>query len=362
MAAGTLVEPTRTNAGVVSAARVGRLIFAVVACLPLCGRGEVAAAGPLSVALVYEAASNCPGVDDFKAAVAGQLGYDPFDDDSPDRVLVRIAPRGRALEGRLEWRDPAGKWAGDKTLPSRSGDCAELARAMAFALAVQIQLLTLERMPSKESVAPDGKTTEPPAASPPPPSAPPPPPLGLAESPDAPEVTHRAQSAEVRTRPTFAVGGGGAVAVGVSPGPVPLVRLFGALAWPWLSVELGAEIGLPAITRREDGAGFAQQLFLATGAGCGTRGRFSACLLAKAGQVRIDGRDIDVPASPSAPLFEAGLRLAGVHPLGRRLSVAARAEGVANVTRWTVTLDHLPVWTSPRFAGCLGFDLLVRFP
>jgi hypothetical protein len=41
--------------------------------------------------------------------------------------------------------------------------------------------------------------------------------------------------------------------------------------------------------------------------------------------------------------------------------VAARAEGLVIVTRWRVTLDQYPVWTSSRFAETLGIDVGVRF-
>ena len=46
-----------------------------------------------------------------------------------------------------------------------------------------------------------------------------------------------------------------------------------------------------------------------------------------------------------------------VHPLGRRFFVGAHAEGLTNVSRWTATLDQVPVWTAPRFAAVLGVDV-----
>jgi hypothetical protein len=328
--------------------QIGRLLCAAALCVPICARADGEVPRALAVALDYEVLPGCPGAEDFKAMVAGQLGYDPFQADAPDRVLVRIVLHGRGLEGRLEWRDPDGHWAGDKSLPSRSGDCTELARATSFALAVQIQLLALERMPPGDSSTP---------------VAPPPPVPPAAVSPA--QVIPQAAAVGETTAPggrVLAVGAGGAVAFGLSPGAVPLARVFGVLAWPHVSFELGTEIGLPATTRREDGAGFTQQVLLGTAAGCGGEARWSACLLAKAGQLRIAGQDIDVPASPSGPLVQAGIRLALVQPLGRRWSIGARAEGVTNVTRWTVRLDGTPVWAAPRLAASLGFDLALRFP
>src|ERR1035437_1529306 len=119
---------------------LGCFACAAAVCVPLFAQGENQAdAGTFAVALEYAAAPGCPGVSDFKAIVAGRLGYDAFREDAPDRVLVDIASRGSVFEGRIERRNAEGRWAGDRTFPSRSDDCGELARAMAFALALQIE-------------------------------------------------------------------------------------------------------------------------------------------------------------------------------------------------------------------------------
>jgi hypothetical protein len=162
-------------------------------------------------------------------------------------------------------------------------------------------------------------------------------------------------------RPTLAVGVGALVGFGLSSGAVPFGRAFGSVAWQHSSLELAAEVAWPTTTRREDGAGFTQQQLLVGVAGCGDFQPGSACLLAKAGAIRIVGKDLDNPRSPWAPILETGLRLAVQQRLGRRLYLAARAEGMVNVTRWRVSLDQNLVWTSPRFAATIGLDLGVRF-
>ena len=48
--------------------------------------------------------------------------------------------------------------------------------------------------------------------------------------------------------------------------------------------------------------------------------------------------------------------------LGRRAFVSAHADGLVNLTRWTATLDQVPVWTAPRFAATLGVEAGVLFP
>ena len=143
----------------------------------------------------------------------------------------------------------------------------------------------------------------------------------------------------------------------MSSRPVLLGRVLGSLAWQHVAVELAAEASLPTTTRRSDGAGFAQQHLLASAAACAVLTRWRACLLAKAGEVRMTGEDIDLPTSAVVPLVEAGARVGIVELLGRGFFVDAHADGLVNVIRWTGTLDQVPVWTAPRFAAVLGVDL-----
>jgi len=344
------------------AGRTAKLACAAAAFIPLLAQAEEGqtSAGPLVVALEYAAVPDCPEIGDFKAIVAGRLGRDPFRDGSPDRVLVQVASYGLAYEGRIEWRDAQGRWAGDRNFPSRSADCRELVRAMAFALALQIQLSGTASATRDSGAAPVEAVPTAEAAAPPPTPPPTTPPVDVQREVPAPSPP--AGALERRPQRMLAVGAGALVGFGVSSGPVPFGRLFGNLAWPRWSLELAAEVGWPSTVRREDGAGFAQQVLLAGLAGCGTIAPWSACVLAKGGVIRIEGKDIDDPASPTGPLVATGLRLAVMQPLGRRLYVTAQAEGLLLVTRWRVTLDDNLVWTSPRFAGNIGMDLGVRFP
>jgi hypothetical protein len=339
--------------------------FACVAavCMPLLAHGEGEAdAGALVVALDYSAAPGCPDASDFKAIVLGRLGYDPFHANASDRVLVDIVSRGRAFEGRIERRNAEGKWAGDRTFPSRSDDCGALGRAMAFALALQIQFSprphTSPASSKTAALTEPGNTSEPAA------------PLALAPvavTPTSnlpekiPALTIGTTSRPPTPRPTLAVGAGVSGGFGLSSTTVPFARGFGSVAWQHWSIELAAEVAWPTTTRREDGAGFTQQQFLLGVAGCGAVQPWSACLLAKAGEIRIAGKDLDRPRSSSGPILETGLRLAVLKSLGRLFYVAARVEGLVNVVCSRVTLDQNLVWTSPRFAATVGIDVGVHF-
>jgi len=330
----------------------------------LFGAPAGARAAPFTVVLGYEATAGCPGANEFQELVKARLGYDPFADRSSNHAFVRIVPRGESLTGTIEWRDTTGRWLGDQEVPLAGPDCRRLVRTVALALTVQIRLLASAQSPSAEKTAPP--STGPPveAALPqspvPVPAPPPPPPLVPAPVVTAPRTEPR--PAVRAPWPRLDIGAGSAIALGMSNGPVFLGRVLGTLGWQSASLELAFEASLPATSRRADGAGFSQQALLAGIAACAPRGNWSACVVAKAGEVRMAGDRIDRPTSAVVPILEGGARLAGVRGLGRHFFLACHADALVNVTRWTGALDQVPVWTAPRFAAVVGIDVGVALP
>ena len=328
--------------------------------LSLMGPAEgEARATPLTVSLEYAAGPGCPDAADFKAVVIARLGYNPFIDGAPDHVLVRIAARGSAIDGHIEWRDATGKWAGEQTFPSISTDCARLAREIGFALAVQIQFLAKANVAPTDVAAPADAAGTPDAPAPPlvsPPVAPTP-----SNKADAvPSVANMAPTGG--PRPMFAVGAGPSVGFGLSSSPVLLGRIFGAVVWPHVSIELAAVASLPTTTRRADGAGVSQQHLFASAAGCAVVTRWTACLVANAGVVGLAGEDIERRTAARVPIVATGVRVGVSERLGDRSFLNAHADGVANLIRWTASLDNVPVWSAPPFGAAIGVDAGVRFP
>ena len=307
----------------------------------------------ISTRLDYATAPGCPARDTFQDIVTTRLGYDAFRADASDLVIVRIEPAGRTLEGRLEWRGANGASIGGQTFPSRTGDCAELARAMGFALALQIQLMAA-------TVGESGW------------GAPPAPPMEAAKARPAPTTPSAAAPVESPGSsvseprspprgPSVLAGGGALAGVGISSTPIAIGRLFATAAWTHLALELAGEVSAPSTTNRADGAGFSQEQFLASVAGCGVRSPWSLCAVGKVGEFRVVGQGVDVPLTASGLMIQSGLRLAASHSLGDRAYIIGHAEGLARLTHGTVTLDSLPVWTTPRFAALLGIDVAFRF-
>jgi len=263
---------------------------------------------------------------------------------------VKIVHRGDASNGTIVWRDSTGRWMGDQVVPLASPDCRRLARTVALALTVQIRLLASGGSPSATPTPPvEEAPPEPPVPPPPPPPPPPPVPVAAVSRVETPTPARGA-------RPLFDIRAGSSIGLGMSAGPVVLGRVAGSVGWPRLSLELAFEGSLPATSRREDGAGFAQQQLLVSTAACGLRGSWSVCAVAKGGEVRMAGK-IDRPTSAVVPLFEAGARLGFVLWMGKHVFLAPHLDALVNVTRWTGALDQVPVWTAPRFAAVAGLDL-----
>jgi hypothetical protein len=322
-------------------------------CVPLLAHGEGQAdSSALAVTLDYVAPADCLDVDAFKAIVVGRLGYDAFREDAAKHVHVRIATRGHGFEGRIEWQSTDGKWIGDRTLQSHSDDCRDLDRAMAFALALQIQLVAITQTTPGPAPSQQEEIGAPQPVAPASPSVP----------SETPARGNEPQALKHEAGPALAIGAGGLVGFGLSSTAVPLGRLFASLLWTHISLDAAAEASWPTTIRREDGAGFSQKLFLFDVAACGILRSWRGCLLGKAGQVRVAGDNVDSPASPSGSVVETGLRLAFTQPLGRHAFVTAQADALVNVMLWKVTLDQVPVWYSPRFAGSMGIDVGYRLP
>ena len=91
------------------------------------------------------------------------------------------------------------------------------------------------------------------------------------------------------------------------------------------------------------------------------RSAWSLCAVGKVGELRVVGQGVDVPLTASGLTIQAGLRLMASHTFGHRTYIIGRAEGLARLTHGTVTLDSMPVWSTPRFAALLGIDVAFRF-
>lgn len=142
-----------------------RALSAGLACLAALAV-STARADDVLISLDYQAdpaLSGCPRADEFRADIVRHLGLDPFRDPAGHRLVVRIGTSGSRLQGRVEWRDTADQWEGERTFSARNESCDQMVRAMALATAIQIQLLALASPPGNAAPPPvDALPPEPP--------------------------------------------------------------------------------------------------------------------------------------------------------------------------------------------------------
>jgi hypothetical protein len=329
------------------------------------------AASPITVAIDYEiapASVDCPDLEAFRASVRRQLGYDPFRPAAERRVGVQISRRDSGFDGRIRWSDADGNWVGDRRLSTTRADCGGIAASLAFAVAVQVQL-----MAALAPAAPDRVVTPPG----------PPIPAPITSVPDAttdrkplveerrPEPKRPALDATPaiaqplppkRAQPlTLSVGLGPSIAFGVAPQATGVGRLFLRGGVGSFSVELGGDAALPVSQNDAGASGFSLDRFSATAAGCGHVSALAACVTGTLGRLQAHGFGVDQRASPVGYFSQAGARIMATHTVGDRFFATVRVDGLVMVSPSTVMLNDVAVWTTPRVCALLGFDLGARF-
>jgi hypothetical protein len=324
------------------------VLLPLAACSALVMATVVAAARSpveLSVALRYDvdpALRGCPSEAEFRRAVTGQLGYDPFRSEAAHHVAAQVQESESGIDGQLLWTDATGTKEGERKLASTSRDCREFVRGLTFAIAVQIQMFN--------STA----ANDPPADSS---SAPPTPSL-----PDAgpPSEARPILPAEPSDR-YFAAGLGPFTETGSAPSVTGGARLFGMARSRTLSLELGVKASLPITLRQWDGTGFTLSSYAVTLAPCAHVRGLALCAIGTLRRVRVEGFGIDDPRAPDSATAQVGVRLALAHLLSPRLALAIYAEGLGNLTPQRVYLNDMPVWTPRLLSFALGIDGSVLF-
>ena len=322
------------------------------------------AATDTRVRLEYDAPEQgCMGEDELRRMVTGQLGHDPFRPDADQRVAISIVKTDPGFQARIIWTEADGRPVGQRILSSRSRDCREIAANVAFAVALQLQLV--ERGGSGDAGATVPNTEQAPPAS-----------GGQSERAEHAEPVERPPADEQRPsvspgpaagdaaaspgRLALAIGAGPAVGLGMAPEAAAFGRLFFVVRVRQLSAEVAADAALPVTLREPDGTGVVVNAVGSSAAGCAHVSVASACLLSRLGGLRARGTGIALPSTSWGWFGEVGMRLAGNWELGRFI-VSVHADGLVMLSRWNVKLNDTPVWSVPRVGGVIGLDVALRF-
>lgn len=292
--------------------------------------------------VVNDDAGSCPSEEALRQEVALRLGYDPFRDDAPLRVAVRLEKDASGYAARITTTTSGGPVA-KRDIASGDSACEAIAKSVVLAVSLAID----PRGFGKTRRAPPPPVVEPPPAveEPPPPS-----PALPARSPWNVEVE-----------------AGGRVGFGISPS-VSLGPLLGARVGRSgfaLLLEAGADLGLGTASKPglAEGSVSASLLWAGVGA-CVTPSVFFFCARVDAGALEGSGNDLQ--AAHTATSAYAGLGvLAGlsIAPLGEKsgFRVGFRAELLAPFTRTTLYLENVSIWSTAPVAGGLGITLGYAF-
>ena len=323
--------------------------------------GAASAATDTRVRLEYDVAEQgCMGEDELRRLVTNQLGHDPFRADADQRVAISIVKTEPGFQARIVWTEADGRPVGQRILSSRSRDCREIAANVAFAVALQLQLIERGASDAAGVAVPDTEQT-PPATGGQSEQA------EQAERPPADEARPSVSPAAAPgadaaspARLALAIGAGPAVGLGMAPEAAAFGRLFVVARVRQLSGEIAADAALPVTLRERDGTGVVVNAVGSSAAGCAHVSVASACLLGRLGGIRARGTGIALPNTSWGWFGEVGMRLAGTWELGRFI-FSVHADGLVMLSRWTVKLNDAPVWSVPRVGGVMGLDVALRF-
>ena len=270
-------------------------------------------------------------------------------------MAVSIAKTEVGFQGRIVWTDAGGRSVGERLLSSRSRDCGEIAANLAFAVALQVQLV--ERGASKDggSDVPDAERS-PPTITDQTDRAP-----VIAERPNPPTESLPVPDQASPARLVLAVGVGPAVGVGMTPDATAFGRLFVVARLRRLSAEIGADAALPVTLREPDGTGVVVN---AMGVERGGLRAHVGGVGLRARPARLDSRRGNRESPHRARHGGGSARSGYASPATRELGrfmVSVHADGLVMLSRWNVVLNDAVVWSVPRIGGVVGLDVALRF-
>lgn len=328
------------------------------------------AQAPLEIELTYEVEASlpdCPAESAFRTMVVDQLGYDPLRSTSPHRVLAQARGNAGTIVGVVRWQHSESAVGGERELRART--CKELAHAMAFAVAVQVQLLVLQKETSKgdvtsgpndiaekELVLLQGVAESPSTAAAPPPSSRPNDlagrapiePMDVRSDADAGGETSGWQSAlgvgvaaRLRREPTTSVEG----------------RAFGGLYHGLWGGELSLGGTWPQQLSTLDDKGFRLWSVWGSVFGCAVPKPIVACMGARVERLSARGTGVDVSRLAHAWVVELGPRVAIAGDLTPNLRTALYLEARGLLAPAWVEINDTRAWTTPSWSLTAGVDV-----
>lgn len=312
---------------------------------------------------IAKSAKGCGDASTLQDGVASRLGYLPFTGDAALAFRVNIQTRGAALEGAIEVSE-SGKVVKRRVLKSPSGDCRELTDALAVAISIVIDPLSIGR-----PVVPPSASSSATAPSAPPSSSAPvvvePLPPATSATAVAPPAPTQVLVAPVQTpeHTQIRVGLRGQAALGLLPSTsFGGALVVGARRSRW-SVGVGGRFDTSISTANGAGAVSVRGSLIAGEATiCGHGSPWFLCGLGVLGSLRATGEGVGGLAAKSSIFAGAGARAGFEIPLIRQLSFESHLDVLGALTPVEVVVAGERVWRSAPVSGALGIGLLGILP
>ena len=332
-----------------------RFVAGVTCVLAVVATARAASDGDF--ALEYEApdGAGCPTATELRAAVAGELGYDPWDpvdDRTSPRivVLIRTAREG-GVRGRVEMRAADGRRLGAREWTA--GGCGELSQTLELAIAMAIDPLRAAVLPAPASKPEPAPAKAEPVTTPA---------VDAEVPPRAPSTIERAPPSrlvdELRVRMAFGVQG----SVAAAPGPtIGFMGRIGLVLRRWsLAVELHGDLPGAATV---DGGHLSASTLAAFGVACAAHRVVAFCLLGGGGGQELAASGFAQAQSSWVPYAAVGARIEAGLPITGALAVLVRVDLLVPLTRaalYVGTGPPLRVYRSAPLSNRFGLALSTR--
>ncbi|AKF04633.1 hypothetical protein [Sandaracinus amylolyticus] len=301
-------------------------------------------------------AGACLDEESLRELVAARLGRDPFVDEAPLSITVRIERARRGYVARVDTASEGGE-PGRRELTSERDDCRDLGDALALALSLTVDPASLLRPPPRPEANPeaiaDAGVVEAPDAGPPiadagvdaaPPVAP-----DAGPPPDAANAQDEGDGPALLLTATLLASYG--IAPGVSAGLV----LGAGVHVDAFSVALELRGELPTVESSVRGAPY-----VASVVPCGHLDIVGLCGIVSAGVFWGEGVDVPSARSGFAPYVALGARALVAVPLGAELALRLHGELTVPVVGATLQLGGTRAWETPAVGLALGVGVGAR--
>ena len=282
----------------------------------------------------------------FRARVISRLGYDPFREDAPLDLHVRVVARGATVRAEITSAQP-GKAPGKRTLEDPR--CDALGETLASAVALVLDPVAASAIPSSSAPPEDAPAAEP---LPPPadrpadrPSLPPPAPSPEGSPSLVPVIYADVTTGFART-PTALVGG--RLGAGVRRGSFSIAAEGHA--------ETSPDSAFIASNDRVEASAFSGAVVP-----CGHVNLFQICGVGTIGSRAVKALDVVSPRSQGALLLVIGARGGLEVPLSGVIALRAHGELGVPLLRTTYTIDGVARSTTGLVEASLGAGILGRF-